>query len=330
MQAQWRLKVLLAFTLLGVSGIDSVAVADSVEYASAQRGKAAVGHYARARTMCVESLQEFEAGRKYARPDLLIDSEQWRLNMVSLCEQLNRVIDPKVKIDRGGIRVSASPRLIKRARKQLPELVDGPKDRNDYGEQELASKKAQEQLEEESSDQRARLAVKKEIEKEEIKEETVKEPIGQPLVDAKQSADIADNVKQLKKEQAATEEDESVSSDAELDNIQSTAKQISKEKMVEEDKNKLDPNRSATEDSESGSDNSQAIKDALTLPTAKKSAVENAGNVDSEESAEPIAEKSSNVAPEDQQIANAIEDAIQKRIKQLEAGSAKDQAREEE
>ena len=115
------------------SAIQAAALARPSEYASQQRSRAAVGHYSRARTMCIESIEEFEAGRKYARPDLLVDAEEWRLSMISLCEQLNRLIDPKVKIDRGGIYVGANPRLIRRAKDQLPPVADGPKDRNDYG-----------------------------------------------------------------------------------------------------------------------------------------------------------------------------------------------------
>ena len=42
-------------------------------YASRERANSAVGHYARARAMCVETLEEFEAGRRYARPDLLLN-----------------------------------------------------------------------------------------------------------------------------------------------------------------------------------------------------------------------------------------------------------------
>src|SRR5262245_14377507 len=48
---------------------------DDQYYAGDERSAAAMGHYARAKTMLVEALAEFERGRSIARPDLLIDPE---------------------------------------------------------------------------------------------------------------------------------------------------------------------------------------------------------------------------------------------------------------
>lgn len=103
-------------------------------YASLERSKDAVGHYARARAMLVRALQEFEEGRKLARPDLLLDAEEWRLSVISRAEELNRVLDPQPKVVRSGTRFSASPLQVERTKQLLPPLEIGPADNNTQGE----------------------------------------------------------------------------------------------------------------------------------------------------------------------------------------------------
>ena len=125
----------LLLALIGsIVGLSAAPVEAQVRYASEKRSNTAIAHYARARAMCVETLEEFEVGRKHARPDLLLDAEEWRLTMISLCEQLNRLVDPKIRVSNSGIQVSANPRLIHRSKDKLPDVVDGPKIRNDQGE----------------------------------------------------------------------------------------------------------------------------------------------------------------------------------------------------
>lgn len=117
----------------GLGGYPSQAQAQ--QYASKQREAAAVGYYSRARALMVEALQEFEQGRRFARPDLLIDAEEWRLTLITLTEQLNSVVDPKPRITVQGVRFRAHPRLVKRERDRLPPVPDGAQDSNIYGEQ---------------------------------------------------------------------------------------------------------------------------------------------------------------------------------------------------
>lgn len=126
-----RVLVVLAFGAFGA--IPSVAHAQ--QYASKQRTNAALGHYARARAMLVEALAEFEQGRKYARPDMLVDPEEWRLSVISRTEELNRLIDPKPRVTRGGVQFRANKMLIRRERDRLPAVADGAQDRNTYGEE---------------------------------------------------------------------------------------------------------------------------------------------------------------------------------------------------
>ncbi len=104
-------------------------------YASDERSSAALGHFARARTMLVEALAEFEAGRKIASPDMLLDSEEWRISVISRTEELNRVLDPKPRVTRSGVRFRASKHLIRRERDRLPPVVDGAQDSNTAGEE---------------------------------------------------------------------------------------------------------------------------------------------------------------------------------------------------
>jgi hypothetical protein len=124
---------LYCFLIGAGSFIPSTASADT-KYASKERSTISRAHMSRARTLLVEALAEFEEGRKYARPDLLLDSEDWRLRVVSLTEQLNRVIDPKPRVTREGAVFRTPPRFVKRERDHLPPVANGAKSRSDYGE----------------------------------------------------------------------------------------------------------------------------------------------------------------------------------------------------
>lgn len=117
-------------------------VADAQSYASSERSAAALGHYARARAMLIEALAEFEEGKRLANPDLLIDSEQWRLTVVSRAEELNRVLDPKPKVTRSGVRYKAHKRFIRHDPFYRHRNV-GPKVSNTYWESEFQNKKKQ-------------------------------------------------------------------------------------------------------------------------------------------------------------------------------------------
>ena len=109
--------------------------ASSQDYAGPERTRGAVGYYARTRTMLVEALAEFEQGRKLARPDVLIDSEEWRLTLISLTEQLNRVIDPQPRVTQQGVIFRGNPRMIRREKDRTPSVSDGAQASNIRGEQ---------------------------------------------------------------------------------------------------------------------------------------------------------------------------------------------------
>ncbi len=133
----WALVMpLVAAPTLGYLVVAGSAESRAETYASAERSAAAVGHYSRARALLVEALAEFEQARKIARPDLLIDSEEWRLSIISRTEELNRVLDPQPRVTRSGVRFKATGLLIKHARDQVPAVPDGARDSNTFGEQE--------------------------------------------------------------------------------------------------------------------------------------------------------------------------------------------------
>ena len=135
-----QIKSIKNLSLVGLLWM-SAAVAESQEYAAIQRKDAAMGHYARARTMLVEALAEFEQARKIARPDMLIDPEEWRISLISRAEELNRILDPKPRVTREGVRFQANPLLIRRERERTPRPDEMAKDNNYQGEEERRTQK---------------------------------------------------------------------------------------------------------------------------------------------------------------------------------------------
>jgi|GEM_PF-1923881 len=121
-------------SLCGLLIVPSVAFGDFS--ASPERSDAAVGHYSRARALLVEALEEFEKGRTIARPDLLIDPDEWRLSIISRTEELNRVLDPKPRITRGGVRFKSSSTLIGgESTSGSGTSADRPRGSSSYGEE---------------------------------------------------------------------------------------------------------------------------------------------------------------------------------------------------
>lgn len=115
-------------SMLGVLILTQPRWGYSQQYSSEERSSAAIGHYARARAMLVEALAEFEQARKLARPDLLLDPEQWRSSVVSRAEDLNRVLDPQPRVTRSGVHFKANRLLLRKPGEQLPSSAAQVKD----------------------------------------------------------------------------------------------------------------------------------------------------------------------------------------------------------
>lgn len=77
----------------------------------------AVAHYARSRALLVAAINEFDKGRKLAKPDELLDSSAWRTALIDRAEDLERVLDPQPRATRGGIKFEADPRLLPEAKR---------------------------------------------------------------------------------------------------------------------------------------------------------------------------------------------------------------------
>jgi hypothetical protein len=75
----------------------------------------AVAHYARARSLIIAALREFDKGRKIASPSELLEPAQWRNTLIDRAEDLDRVLDPQPRATKGGIRFEADPRLLPEA-----------------------------------------------------------------------------------------------------------------------------------------------------------------------------------------------------------------------
>lgn len=84
----------------------------SLQRAEGETLSSAVAHFARARSLIIAAVREFDAGRKLADPGALIDSESWRALLVARAEDLERVLDPKPRATKGGVRFDADPRLL--------------------------------------------------------------------------------------------------------------------------------------------------------------------------------------------------------------------------
>jgi len=112
-----------ALTLsLGGLSLTTTAIADEAQFASArsaseyagpERTQAAIGHYSRARTLLVEAMREFEAGRQIARPDLVLNAETWKAGVTARAEELGHIIAPQARETSGGVRFPESPSTLK-------------------------------------------------------------------------------------------------------------------------------------------------------------------------------------------------------------------------
>jgi hypothetical protein len=90
-----------------------------------ERREAAEGHYSRARTLLLEALAEFERARDIARPDLLMNSEEWRSSVVARAKELDKVLNPQPRVVRGGFRAEAVPSLLRHGQ-EGKEVEHGP------------------------------------------------------------------------------------------------------------------------------------------------------------------------------------------------------------
>lgn len=86
-----------------------------IERAKGERLATAIGHYARARSLLIAALREFDKGSTLANPSALLDDDKWRSGIITRAEDLERVLDPQPRKTRTGARYDADTRLLAEA-----------------------------------------------------------------------------------------------------------------------------------------------------------------------------------------------------------------------
>lgn len=162
-----RKSVLVTVLLAGVCFPTS---SSAEVYASSDKMKVATGHYARARAMLVEALAEFDHAASMASPDMLLDSEEWRLSVISRTEELNRVLDPKPRVSRHGVRFNADRLNVEQVRNRPQRPTPDPYTASYVGEDELQARKKARKVKEiaERNLEEARQAKERQIEEEQV------------------------------------------------------------------------------------------------------------------------------------------------------------------
>lgn len=89
---------------------------EGIEQASGEDLAVAVGHYARARSLLIAALREFDAGYKLANPNVLLDSAQWRASVVDRASDLDRVLAPQPRASSRGMKFEANSHLLNEAK----------------------------------------------------------------------------------------------------------------------------------------------------------------------------------------------------------------------
>ena len=72
----------------------------------------AIGHYARARSLLIAAIREFDTATNIAKPDALINGSAWRSDLMSRAEELNHILAPQPRASKGGVTFSPDTRLL--------------------------------------------------------------------------------------------------------------------------------------------------------------------------------------------------------------------------
>ena len=83
-----------------------------LESATGEQLANASAHYARARSLLIAAVNEFDKGYKVANPDAILDSKLWRETLIDRAEELQKVLDPQPRLSRGGVKFEGDTRLL--------------------------------------------------------------------------------------------------------------------------------------------------------------------------------------------------------------------------
>ena len=331
-----RLAPALLILAVFLSSTQVLAQSRNAQYAHSKRRIAAVGYYAKARALMVEALAQFEQGRKTAQPDLLIDSEEWRLTVITLTEQLNRVIDPQIAIDNSGVTFTASQRMISRERNRVPPVKDGAYDGNRYGEaQWMEEHRARAKM---KAAKNAGQAAQVQEEKKEKESEAAPEQDAAAESD-EMSAEDRVAAKLIAEQDARVEEVNEGLTAEEDDDIGSAASEATREDIVNQIKEEgadsslptddlLDHSAQPAEEAAAPAKNAINVEEQnMGLDAEPESPVEEEAITDEtisddaglDESPALAEEDGADAASDDEEVTQAINEAIQERLKSLEA-----------
>ena len=104
-------------TAVATSSAAGSGVSIGLEKASGERLASAVGHYARARSLLIAAVNEFDKGYKIANPEAILDSKEWRATLIDRADELRKILDPQPRVTRGGVKFDADSRLLNEAGK---------------------------------------------------------------------------------------------------------------------------------------------------------------------------------------------------------------------
>lgn len=83
------------------------------ERADAETQAAAVAHFARSRALLVSALEEFDRACKIAKPDSILNSREWRTDLIDRAKDLEVILAPQPRITHRGVKLEGDNRLLK-------------------------------------------------------------------------------------------------------------------------------------------------------------------------------------------------------------------------
>ncbi|MCB0353703.1 MAG: hypothetical protein KDD64_09270 [Bdellovibrionales bacterium] len=78
----------------------------------------AVGHYARARSLLIAAVREFDQATALVNPQALLDQDAFRKALLDRAEDLETVLDPQPRASEIGVRFEPDSRLLGEATKK--------------------------------------------------------------------------------------------------------------------------------------------------------------------------------------------------------------------
>lgn len=108
-------KYLACIALLLSVNIGSVSAQTTpvnLERAKGEKLATAIGHYARARSLLLAAVREFDAGLKHANPQVLVDVKEFRNTLLDRAEDLEKILAPQPRATKRGVQFAPDSRLL--------------------------------------------------------------------------------------------------------------------------------------------------------------------------------------------------------------------------